>query len=88
MVSPSLNDFPLSYYRRFVAHSPVTSSVHHNNCLPNFVYVFVYLWSCLLLLGLMKFKELFGSFMGHQSEKRTTGKLYGSNGSGEMKNQE
>ncbi|MFS8014056.1 hypothetical protein Hanom_Chr15g01340171 [Helianthus anomalus] len=36
----------------------------------------------------MKFKELFESFTGHRSDKRTTGKPYGSNRSEEMKNQE
>ncbi|KAJ0489489.1 hypothetical protein HanHA300_Chr12g0444691 [Helianthus annuus] len=31
--------------------------------------------------GLMKFKELFGSFTGHRIEKRNIGTHYGSNGS-------
>ncbi|MFS7985837.1 hypothetical protein Hanom_Chr11g01003321 [Helianthus anomalus] len=32
-------------------------------------------------MGLMKFKELFGSFTGHRDEKRTTGTRSGSTGS-------
>ncbi|KAJ0536649.1 hypothetical protein HanIR_Chr09g0443971 [Helianthus annuus] len=31
--------------------------------------------------GLMKFKELFGSFTGHRVENRSTGMRYGSTGS-------
>ncbi|KAJ0846655.1 hypothetical protein HanRHA438_Chr15g0727381 [Helianthus annuus] len=36
--------------------------------------------------GLMEFKELFGSFTGHQVENRSTGMCYGSTGSARMKN--
>ncbi|KAJ0480459.1 hypothetical protein HanIR_Chr13g0631931 [Helianthus annuus] len=37
-------------------------------------------------MSLMKFKELFGSFTGHRSGKRTTGTRYGSNWNPRSKN--
>ncbi|KAJ0856749.1 hypothetical protein HanRHA438_Chr13g0582011 [Helianthus annuus] len=36
--------------------------------------------------GLMKFKELFGSFTSYRVENRTTGTCYGSTGSARSKN--
>ncbi|MFS7993256.1 hypothetical protein Hanom_Chr12g01091971 [Helianthus anomalus] len=45
-------------------------------------------WGCdtWVKTGLMKFKELFGSFTGHRIEKRNIGTHYGSNGSETSKN--